>query len=124
MKVAQRPAAVNYVPPILNAFIHSSHTLGARKSCICHAYENYPGYTLRCAKGNDVANPFRILTSLARHKSLILHTYEKDGVPSCRKANPNDPFQLQRAIALWSSQAQDCLWAKLSFGNISTLFGV
>ena len=71
-----------------------------------------------------MANPFRILTSLARHKSLILHTYEKDGVPSCRKANPTDPFQPQRAIALWSSQAQDCLWAKLSFGNISTLFGV
>jgi len=27
MKVAQRPAAVNYVPPIRNAFIHSSHPL-------------------------------------------------------------------------------------------------
>src|SRR5438445_4842976 len=59
------------------------------------------------------------LRILARRKSFILHTYEKPDL-----TDSFQPHQPQRPIALSSSQAQDCLWAKLSFGNFSTLFGV
>jgi len=64
-----------------------------------------------------------VFTNLTLSKSFILYTYET-ACHSCRKPDLSDSFQLQRPIALSSSQAQDCPWAKLSFGNISTVFGV
>src|SRR5438445_10974654 len=59
------------------------------------------------------------LRILARRKSFILHTYEKPDLTD--SFQPHQPHQPQRPIALSSLHAQDCLWAKPSFGNFSTL---